>query len=471
MVKSQLVELLRNFDKKEIRDCRKWLNSPYHNQRQDVIDLFEYFFSKKYLNRDKKLSKEIVFSYLFPQEEYDDAKIRQSMYFLLKAVEEFLIYNKIESEEIRNKVILAEIYREEKKLNKYASKSLEIANNLLEKEAHKDIEFHWNNYLIRREEVDFTTEHGRFDGTEKFLQSLKAFDLNYAAIKFRDLCVSFFDKNVKLNDIEKKIISVFSEYADQIDPADYPAVVIYHQLYKILQNPNDELFESLGIMTIRYKNDFNDDDKRNIFLLIINHCIRQMNSGKRQYIKEAFRFYKIGIEDQFLIENGVIDRYLFRNIVSVGVSLKEFGWVSNFIEKNQQYLEPEYKESYVNFCFGVLYYRSAKYEQAMRYLAQYEHDDILLNLNSKAMLIKMYYELEEFDTLEFLLESSKVYLRRKKGVSDNLRALYNNIIRYTSKLLRVNPYDKEKKAKLREEIQAANPLIEKQWFLERLEQL
>ncbi|MEM6700637.1 MAG: hypothetical protein AAF599_19690, partial [Bacteroidota bacterium] len=115
--------------------------------------------------------------------------------------------------------------------------------------------------------------------------------------------------------------------------------------------------------------------------------------------------------------------------------------------------------------------RSAKYEQAMRYLAQYEHDDILLNLNSKAMLIKMYYELEEFDTLEFLLESSKVYLRRKKGVSDNLRALYNNIIRYTSKLLRVNPYDKEKKAKLREEIQAANPLIEKQWFLERLEQL
>ena len=52
MIKSQLVELLRSFDKKEIRDCRKWLNSPYHNQRQDVIDLFEYFFSRKYINKD-----------------------------------------------------------------------------------------------------------------------------------------------------------------------------------------------------------------------------------------------------------------------------------------------------------------------------------------------------------------------------------------------------------------------------------
>jgi len=471
MIKSQLVELLRNFDKKEIRDCRKWLNSPYHNQRQDVIDLFEYFFSKKYINKDKKLSKEIVFSYLFPKEKYDDAKIRQTMYFLLKVVEDFMIYNRIKNEEIRNKVILAEIYREEKKLNKYASKSLDLANNLLEKEAHKDIEFHWNSYLIRREEVDFTTEHGRFDGTEKFIQSLKAFDLNYAAIKFRDLCVSFFDKNVKLNDIEEKIISVFSEYADQINPSDYPAVVIYHQLYKILQNPNDELFESLGTMTIRYKSDFNDDDKRNIFLLIINHCIRQMNSGKRQYLKEAFTFYKIAIEDQFFIENGILDRYLFRNIVTAGVALKEFDWVFNFIHDYQKFLEEEYRESYVSFCLSSLYFRQGDYKKAMQLLAQYEQDDVLLNLNSKVMLIRMYYELDEINALESLLGSTKVYLRRKKGVSEGYRVAYSNIIKYTQKLLRVNPYDKEKKAKLREEIQAANPLIEKQWFLERLEQL
>ncbi|MEM9848961.1 MAG: hypothetical protein AAF847_13825, partial [Bacteroidota bacterium] len=213
------------------------------------------------------------------------------------------------------------------------------------------------------------------------------------------------------------------------------------------------------------------EDKYGIFLLTINHCIRKMNSGKREYLDDAFSFYKIGIEDKFLIQNEIIDRYLFRNIVSVGVSLEEFNWVNNFIKNYQKYLEEEYRESFVNFCFGLLYYRSAQYDSAMKYLSQYEHDDILLNLNSKAMLIKMYYEQEEIMALESLLESAKVYLRRKKDVSEGYRIAYDNIIKYTRKLLRVNPFDKAKKAKLREEIQAANPLIEKQWFLDQLEQL
>ncbi|MEM0994765.1 MAG: hypothetical protein AAGI49_17160, partial [Bacteroidota bacterium] len=312
---------------------------------------------------------------------------------------------------------------------------------------------------------------GRFERIEEYMNTVRAFDKHYIATRFRDLCALYTHKKDRFSDVENSLIDVLSSYAENLDSEESPAIFVYYNLYKVLTEQNDEQFTVFKEKLVAYKDRFDDEDKYGIFLLTINHCIRKMNSGKREYLDDAFSFYKIGIEDKFLIQNEIIDRYLFRNIVSAGVSLKAFTWVNNFIKNYQQYLENEYRESYVNFCFGLLYYRSGNYDQAMSYLAQYEHDDILLNLNSKAMLIKMYYEQDAIMALESLLESAKVYLRRKEDVADNLRALYNNIIRYTSKLLRVNPFDKAKKAKLREEIQAANPLIEKQWFLDQLEQL
>jgi len=71
MNKSPLVSILRTFSKKEIREFRKWLRSPFHNQRQDIIDLFEYFFVDNHLHKEGYLEKPVVFSWIFPKETYD----------------------------------------------------------------------------------------------------------------------------------------------------------------------------------------------------------------------------------------------------------------------------------------------------------------------------------------------------------------------------------------------------------------
>jgi len=470
MIKSQLVELLKTFSKKEIRDCKKWLNSPFHNQRQDVVELFEYFFYKKYIEKEKKLEKEVVFSYLFPKQKYDDAKIRQTMYFLLKFVEEFLVYDYRTKEEITNKITLAKIYRERRHLNKYAQKATNTAYEQLEKQPHRDCEFHQSEYMIKREEMEFALEANRY-GAQKFMASMEAFNLNYAANKFKDLCITQSDKDVIISKKEQQIINSLADYIADIDYTSYPAVVIFQKLYDILRYPDHDKFIELKQIVISNLRYFNSKDKWNIFLSIINYCTRQMNQGQKQYSREAFIFYKIGIEDHFFIRDGLLYRYLFRNIVSTGLNLKEFEWVEQFIDNYQTYLSDDHRENYTTFCLADLYYHRKEYDRAMQFLAAYEYDDILLNLNSRVMLIKMYYERNEVNSLEALLESSKVYIRRKKGIAKNYSIAYGNIIKYTQKLLHVNPYDKSKKNKLRAEIQAANPLIAKEWFLEKLEQL
>ena len=63
MKNSHLIFILRTFSKKEVRDFRKWNQSPSHNQRDDVIALFEYLVAGSHLAEEKYLKKERLMQY------------------------------------------------------------------------------------------------------------------------------------------------------------------------------------------------------------------------------------------------------------------------------------------------------------------------------------------------------------------------------------------------------------------------
>jgi len=71
MQKSVLVEILRSLNRKEVRDLQKWLQSPAHNQRSDVIQLFDFLVENS--SREKALPEKgqelkAIFFFFF----YDD---------------------------------------------------------------------------------------------------------------------------------------------------------------------------------------------------------------------------------------------------------------------------------------------------------------------------------------------------------------------------------------------------------------
>ena len=78
----------------------------------------------------------------------------------------------------------------------------------------------------------------------------------------------------------------------------------------------------------------------------------------------------------------------------------------------------------------------------MPLLAQVDESDLLLNLDSRVMLLKMYYETGEWDALDALLTSFRVLLLRKKKVIGYHQSHYLNTLRYIQKLSRVNLKDK-----------------------------
>ena len=248
-----------------------------------------------------------------------------------------------------------------------------------------------------------------------------------------------------------------------------PAIGIYYYIYKALTEENNPAhFEELNNRIQTASPLFPLEEMRGIYLHAINYCIRRLNSGQEIYFRKAFELYRKGIEEKILITDNTIDPYLFRNVTAAGLKLKEFVWVDFFIHNYKDYLIEEHRENFFRFNLARLRIEQNNYTAAMQLLAQTDFDDVLIQLNAKTMLLKIYYELEEIDALESLLESMRTYLNRKELVGA-YRPNYQNIIRYTKKLVRINPYDKERKEKLRQEITAANPLTERDWLLKQLD--
>ncbi|HFC00061.1 MAG TPA: hypothetical protein ENJ53_04570 [Phaeodactylibacter sp.] len=92
-------------------------------------------------------------------------------------------------------------------------------------------------------------------------------------------------------------------------------------------------------------------------------------------------------------------------------------------------------------------------------------------MGGRLMLLKTYYELKEFDALESLLDSYRIYLIRNKLISKKVRQQLMNGIRFTRKLASLAPYDKAGLQKVKNQIDSCKALAAKKWLLEKVAEL
>ncbi|MBP7821880.1 MAG: hypothetical protein KA010_03075 [Saprospiraceae bacterium] len=464
MKKSPLIQIISSLSKKEVRDIRKWLLSPMHNQRNDVIILFNL------LTKDHQgliVDKKTLFNEIFPDRPYDDAFMRQVQYFLLKAIEEYLIWAENNKDAIRQQLKLAKAYRNHK-LEKPFLKTLEEIEQLQRKSILKNETHLYDELLIQQERYTFLEGQKRTIPTN--LQSMSDLsDIVFCAQKLRHACLVLAHQAVYKSSYSIGFLDEVLEYVRKKDLLEYPAIAIYYYCYKTIteNGNNDTYFFELKKMIDSSLSLFSIKEQKDIFILAINYCIANINRENAKYFVEVFHLYKIGLETGIFLENGIISRFTFKNIVSTALRLGEFDWTTQFIKDYEANVEIKYKDSTVHFSLAKLYFEKKDYNNAMDLLRHIEYDDILMNISGQVMMIKMMYELKELNVLESMLERLRSYLNRKEVIGYH-KTNYKNFLKFAKKLLYMNPYQKTKKERLLLEIEATNPLTEKAWMLQQL---
>lgn len=467
MQKSVLIEIVSSLNRKEIRNVQKWLQSPAHNLRQDVIRLFDHLI-KRIAENETVIERNRAWKAVFPGEPYEDARMRQVMYFLLKAIEEYLVFEDFTSDAVQYQGALARIYHS-RKLDKAYRQSYRLGRELLEKQPLRNGYYLMHSYFFDLEEYNYRLPISQ-NAPVNLQETADGLEKWFIAEKLRIALAMIAHRNVfQTINYEPGLLEEVLAYTQRKDVLHEPAIASYYYAYLAIINPEEEsYFDQLEQLLHNEIQRFNQSEARVLYIAAINYCVAKINQGRLDFARRAFIFYRTGLETGILLDNDTVSRYTFGNAVGAALRIREFGWAEQFIEQFQHHLEEKERQSMVHFNLARLYFEKGDYSKAQQLLSKFEYDDMVLNLVAKTMLLKIYYEEEEYNAFESLLEAMRAYLKRKEAISPNHRLVYKNLLSMMRKLIHMNPYSKAQKEKFRAQILETNPLTEREWLLRQV---
>ena len=99
-------------------------------------------------------------------------------------------------------------------------------------------------------------------------------------------------------------------------------------------------------------------------------------------------------------------------------------------------------------------------------LQTFDFSDHDTQLSARQMLLRSYFELQEWQALDSLLKSFYSFLRRRHDIGYQ-RLMYLNLIKYTRKLM-TGPLPRRKAELLATRVRAEPYVAEREWLLEKL---
>lgn len=464
MQSSTLLQLLKSLDKKDMKELNKVVRSPYFNQREDVIILFNTL-EKELNSKIPNLKKEYIFDKIYPKSPYDDVLMRQLMSYLYKIAQKYLITEGLYNNESESKLYLLQALRQ-RNADKLVEKLLSDTLETIENQPTKSVKYHYTKYSFRVEEYEYKSKKKR--SAELNLQNLSnELDFFYLSEVLRQACIMHSHQTITKRSYQQPILSLILNDIQEINILP-PSVSAYYHTYRALTEPDNSIhFHKLKDIILEKGMLFPENERRDLYILATNYCIRKLNQGDKLFGKEALRLYQARLENKVLLENSILPIYSYNNILMLALKSEEYEWAKNFLYDFKQYLPEKEKDNIFQYNLALYHFRTGNYSEAMILLQRVNLNDVLYNLDARRLLARIYYELDEINALQSLIESSKIYLYRQKGIGYH-HDMYSNYFRFLEKMMKIDMKKAETRAILRGEVENTQLLAEREWLIQKL---
>lgn len=460
MENSNLYRLVRSFSAVEQREVRKFLLSPFFNQRQDLVTLFDC------LVKGITLQKEQVWRHLAGHKPYDDQRMRLLMSYLNGLLEQYLAIREWSADPVRVQLHTAIAFRQ-RHMNESFERTRKSIEKTLAAQPLRNAAYYETIQRLQWEAHQVAYPQTPTDVTR--LQELSGTtDVTYLAQKLQLICLLTAHQSVYHGGAGAEWEAEVIARAESAEYAGIPAITIYLHCYRMLRQSNGEIhFQQFKHMLLEQAACFSEAEMHGFYILAVNYCVRRLNAGDNRFYTEVLELYKAGLETGYLFEDGVLTRFTYHNIVAAGIHAGELDWVRFFINEYKSRLEKRYRESAFSFNLARLEYAQRNYGFVLELLQKANYRDPLINLTAKTLLLKTYYDLGELDLLQSHLDAMRNYIHRKRVLGYH-RTNFLNIIRYMEKIIRLNAWDKASAESLRTALENEAVLTEKGFFLKIL---
>lgn len=480
MQDSQLIDIIKTFSRDEMGELRLFVRSPYFNRTnlsEKVIALFDLI-EKDYPDySSSKLNKENVYSTIFPGEKVIEGKLDKTMSALTKVIKKFIVLPKesLEENSASFQMKMANFYREQAVEHKFYTTTQKV-KNIIANTPRKNTGTYYE--LFKTEELlhDHETLHYNKKGDAHSVRTIRSLDEYYCAERLIMMTTLLSLRRYTTFD-EAELMTMMEGIYSRVEAGDYAENLLIQSYYRatcisLYDDDKSEIkFEELLDLLDHHHHDLPLESIRNLLSCCMNYCVKQINTGNTRYNTIHFELIKKQLAAGLLYMHGGLTPSLLQNIVIMGLKLSAFDWVKTFLEAHRDRIvgSTNPKACY-NFNLANYYFYLKEFDRAAD-LLEGNYEELGYNLRSRCLDIKICYEKKEWMMIDPKIEALKVYVLRlsKEHLDDAGKSVFLHFVNLMKRLLYASHHrNKLHCQKLLEETQQMNPLIDKEWFIEKL---
>ena len=460
-----LGEIYSSLTKEELKKLNKYMKFSEWSDSETILRCHEMY-STTVKEKDRlNFTKQQLFQYIYGGETYNDSKLRFTQNRLLNAIKQFIINHEFEKENIFSSKIWMDFL-----LDKKLKKNLQYHSREDKFIANSDYRY-LNEYFKSQEESYIFFQNPKEQ--EKQYQSIQKIITkaqNFSDLVFiRNFCsLISFTKTYKSIPVTLPLEKL-EEIKLRVDQNENPEFKVYFYLIDLLIDQKDESYVKYKEFLFKTIDEWDDKEKVNLITYLLNYVAQQVNLGKVEYFDEQYAlFFKLEDNKIYEIPN-YINPARINNMVIVFLRKNDSDKAEYFVNRYIDLVKEGMRNSCKNFNLARIKFEKNQHKDSLRDLLKVDFSqDTFYSLNSKVLLIKNYYELNEIEALDSLLTSFNEFIKKNKVISDIYKTNYLTFVRMTRKLYTSNSL---KLKQLKKEVLESNNIPEKDWIIHKIDQI
>ena len=485
LVNYKLILLVKSLTSKEVEQFMKFISSPYFTKGRNYVPFLKEVIRLISANdNNKKNYKEFTrkSSESGTGKKLREQTLRNRYSELYKLGEEFLIYNSLsKNKNEKEKILLNELI--DKKLFipfsiKYRETLKRLNNDKFDNNKFRNISVITelnSRFLLERNKIEQVySEFYRYSEIILCLNLINFFELGYEFSQ-QEYDSRKFEPNYILDFLRRIDIEDIMETFSKIDSIIYKITSMNYYLYRAFEKEENEdyYFKSHKIFSELFA-ELKDSYKVKIFNHMINFSIRKQNKGIKKYQYELFKLYNEKLNQKLIsdIKSNVYVFNYFRDYVHIGISIKEYEWVENFISKYSHDLPKEMREDEIKLSYAKLDLAKRRFQRSLSNLSNIKTTYYLPYTDSSIIKLCNYYELKNFEDAYFEIDRLKHYLRNHKEIPLDYKHTTDNFIKVYQKILKqqTNP-ERDEIGFIEKDLMSLSFIAKKDWLIEKIGEL
>lgn len=453
-----------SFGPREWKAFELFLNSLPNKNREEQLQLFLFVKQLCLAESQREPTKGEMAAWVYPEQNVSAQTIRYLESDLVRSVENWWIKQELKDNSLlRNTILLRAMSK--RGLQKPFSSLLQRSEALLQSTQHWDMDFLFYRYQLNNLAFEFASRQenrGIDPGLQSMLEDLEELYIS-GSLKYGSILVNL--GNVTSAPVDPVLVMHLRNLGEQALTRGYAGADVYcHVLLTLVGPDEEENYHQLLAKLEEDKDVFSPEEMGQLYAFALNYCIKRLNEGREDYLQKLFQLYQRLLDHRIIFSGEYILQQHFKNIVTTAIRLEEYAWTWSFLEHYIQFVPATDRKNASTYNHAALHFAQGNYSAALRLLQEVEFTDVYYHVDSKALLLKTYFELGDWEPSLSLMEAFGIYLRRNRAISPYQRKVYSNFLKFFKKLVRKRLGSRKKITEILAEMDAVREIADLRWL-------